>query len=523
LVGSLKYPLVTDSQRTKNHDLFDALGISSQQFQVIFNNLPDVSVALCKMLYDQKGVPIDFIFLDVNSPYEQKFRQKREQITSRRASEFSSLMDQPVAELISLFNKAAKAGGPQQSKFFSETKQKWVQIYVFSPKKDYFLLLCTDLSKTKKAEQKYLMSEQWFRRLYETTQDGIMARNVEGRMIDCNRAYAKMLGYSKKELKSMTVHQLLPAKWHDQREKVVQKVLQTGRSIVFEREYRRKNGSVFSASVRTWRLTDEEGKVIGIWSIVRDITEQKAFQRNLEEQADYLTKVVEDRTKRLNESERLAAIGQTAGMVGHDLRNPLQTIIGELYLARNELDLLSQGEVRTNLKESLRIIEEQANYMDKIVSDLQAFVQPAKLDKKRVNLKALVENVINSINVPSNIAVQTQTRGAFSQVNADPQLLRRVLSNLITNSVQAMPSGGNLTVKSQVCRGRATVTVIDTGTGIAEEVKPYIFTPLFTTKPRGQGFGLAACKRVIEAHGGTIKFESEEGKGAKFTIQFPID
>jgi PAS domain S-box-containing protein len=82
-----------------------------------------------------------------------------------------------------------------------------------------------------------LFTERRYRRLYETTQDGIMARNVEGKMIDCNQAYAKMLGYTKKELKNLTVQDLLPEKWHEQREKIVNKVLQTGRSIVFEREY----------------------------------------------------------------------------------------------------------------------------------------------------------------------------------------------------------------------------------------------------------------------------------------------
>jgi len=92
----------------------------------------------------------------------------------------------------------------------------------------------------------------------------------------------------------------------------------------------------------------------------------------------------------------------------------------------------------------------------------------------------------------------------------------------VTNSVQAMPKGGKLFIKSQVNRdGYVSISVEDTGVGIPEKIKPKIFTPLFTTKPRGQGFGLAVCKRVIEAHGGTISFESQEGKGAKFTIQFP--
>jgi two-component system sensor kinase FixL len=349
-----------------------------------------------------------------------------------------------------------------------------------------------------------------------------MARDLQGQMIDCNRAYAKMLGYSKKELRRLTAQQLLPEKWHEQREKIVKNVLQTGRSIVFEREYKRKDGSIFPASVRTWRLTDGKGKVIGTWSIARDITEQKELQKNLEEHAGTLKKIIEERTKQLKDTERLAAIGQTAGMVGHDLRNPLQTVIGELYLARCEVESLPESELKNNLQESIHVIEEQATYMDKIVSDLQAFVRPVKIDKKPINLKELVTAVLASVAIPTNIKAQTHIKEDFPQVKADPHLLKRVLINLLTNAVQAMPDGGKLTLSAQVdSQGQVVITVVDTGVGIPEEIKPQIFTPLFTTKPRGQGFGLAVCKRVIEAHGGSISFESTAGKGAKFTIQFP--
>jgi two-component system sensor kinase FixL len=379
-----------------------------------------------------------------------------------------------------------------------------------------------ELEKQERWEQQLVISEKRYRRLYETSQDGIMARDLQGRMVDCNKAYAKMLGYSKKELKQMTAKQLLPEKWYEQREKIVNKVLQSGRSIVFEREYKRKDGSVFPASVRTWRSTDEKGKVVGIWSIVRDITEQKEFQKNLLEHAGLLEKIIEDRNKQLKDSERLATIGQTAGMVGHDLRNPLQAVIGELYLARAEVESLPESDLKRNLQESIQVIEEQAAYMDKIVSDLQAFVRPVNIFKQSINLKELVTTVLGSVAITENININVDMKTDFPQVKADPQLLKRVLINLVTNAVQAMPDGGKITMNAEVnSQNQVAVTVEDTGVGIPEKIKSQIFTPLFTTKPRGQGFGLAVCKRVMEAHGGSITFESQEGKGAKFTIQFP--
>jgi two-component system, LuxR family, sensor kinase FixL len=379
-----------------------------------------------------------------------------------------------------------------------------------------------DGTSAKKTQEALLLAERRYRRLYETTQDGIMARDLDGKMIDCNPAYAKMLGYTKKELRKMAVRQLLPERWHEQRDRVVKRVLETGRSIVFEREYKRKDGSVFSASVRSWRLTNGRGRAIGIWSIVRDISQQKRLQKNLEDHADVLEKIVHDREKQLKDSERLVAIGQTAGMVGHDLRNPLQTLTGELYLAKLEVDSLGEGETKNNLRESIQVIEEQVAYMDKIVSDLQAFVRPVKIDKKPLSLQELFSNVFATVIIPPNVSVKVDNQSSSLQIHADPQLLKRVLINLITNAIQAMPDGGKLFVNTQVtASGFVSISVKDTGVGISEKIRNQLFTPLFTTKPRGQGFGLAVCKRVIEAHGGTISFESTEGKGTNFVIAFP--
>ncbi len=256
----------------------------------------------------------------------------------------SRTKDDPI-DWIGVYGKVATTGIPEYFETYCESAEKWYQIYVYSPKKTFSVSIFMDitdqkrrsmqeLEEHKKFVQQLSFSEKKYRRLYETTQDGIMARAVDGHMIDCNVAYAKMLGYSKKELKNLAIQELLPEKWHEEREKIVNKVLQTGRSIVFEREYIRKDGSIFPASVRTWKLTDEKGNLAGVWSIVRDITEQKELQKNLQDHADYLKKVIEERTKQLKDSERLVAIGQTAGMVGHDLRNPLQTVIGELFLAK---------------------------------------------------------------------------------------------------------------------------------------------------------------------------------------------
>ena len=236
---------------------------------------------------------------------------------------------------------------------------------------------------------------------------------------------------------------------------------------------------------------------------------------------DLMTTNLKNMTVKLQEQERMVAIGQTAGMVGHDLRNPLQSIIGELYLARKELQTLPESELKTSMQESLDAVEEQICYMDKIVSDLQTFVKPVAVQKQVFNLKKLIIELITESNVPEEVEVQAQVEEDLA-INADPQLMKRVLINLITNAIQAMPEGGKLNIKGETEATKVKISVEDTGVGIPEEIKPKLFTPLFTTKSRGQGFGLAVCKRVIEAQSGTITFESERGKGTKFIIQLPL-
>jgi PAS domain S-box-containing protein len=250
-------------------------------------------------------------------------------------------------------------------------------------------------------------------------------------------------------------------------------------------------------------LKNIQGKVQNIVMMHQDVTDRKLLERQLQDK------------------ERLSAIGQTAGMVGHDLRNPLQSIIGEVYLAKGELDSLPDGENKRCLQESVQAIEEQISYMDKIVSDLQTFVKPVEAQLETINLKPLITSVLAQVDIPKNIQAMTQIQEKVI-TKADPQLIKRVLINLVTNAVQAMPNGGELTLRAETSnQGKVQITVKDTGTGIPDEIKDKIFTPLFTTKSKGQGFGLAVCKRVIEAQNGTITFESQVGKGTKFIIELP--
>ena len=167
------------------------------------------------------------------------------------------------------------------------------------------------------------------------------------------------------------------------------------------------------------------------------------YAKDLVEEARQMKRLIAEDEKKILEAERLAAIGQTAGMVGHDLRNPQQTIAGEVYLAKTELDSLPECAEKKSLQESIETIEQQVGYMDKIVSDLQTYVRPINPKKRTFNLKPLMFSVLAQVDIPENIETSMQIEDS-QEVFADPELLKRVLINLVTNAVQAMPFGGGV-------------------------------------------------------------------------------
>jgi len=266
----------------------------------------------------------------------------------------------------------------------------------------------------------------------------------------------------------------------------------------------------------------KDGSLLGGFGTVQDITEVKEMQAKLEEYSQHLEKLVEEKTQKLKEVERLVTIGETAGMVGHDIRNPLQSIEGAVYLAKEELESLpADSSERKELKQILEIIRHQTNYIDNIVADLQDFSRTPYPQLKEANIHELLREALSTTEIPPNIQVQRKMEDDIQSIIADPVFIKRIFTNLIENAVHAMPHGGNLTIEVFKQNECIYIHVEDTGIGISEENKPRIFTPLFTTKAKGQGFGLAVCKKLVEAHNGQISFESEAGKGTTFKIRLP--
>ncbi len=229
--------------------------------------------------------------------------------------------------------------------------------------------------------------------------------------------------------------------------------------------------------------------------------------------------VVEDKTEE-EKTARLSAIGATAGMVGHDIRNPLQAITGDLYLIKESIKSMPESETKKEVVESLDSIETNINYINKIVADLQDYSRSLKPEYSNFNLADLITSVLQTFSRQNNLEISLNSNSPFL-IRSDYAIIRRILTNLIVNAIQAMQSGGKLTVSSCRKDNNILILVEDTGEGIPEDIKPKLFSPMMTTKAKGQGLGLAVVKRLVEALKGTISFESQKGKGTKFIIQLP--
>ena len=245
----------------------------------------------------------------------------------------------------------------------------------------------------------------------------------------------------------------------------------------------------------------------------------------LEEYADHLEAKVEERTRELKEaqnrllkSERLAAIGELAGMVGHDLRNPLTGITGATYYLKNKVGETTNGKAR----EMLEIIEKNIAYSNKIINDLLDYSREIKLELVESSPKMIVEEALSLVKIPRNVKVLDLTENEPT-VEVDVDKLKRAFINIIKNAVDAMPKGGKLSIKSKMSAVNCEIAFSDTGTGIRDDTLQKIWSPLYTTKAKGMGFGLPICKRIVEAHGGKIAVETAFAKGTTFTVSIPIN
>lgn len=243
-----------------------------------------------------------------------------------------------------------------------------------------------------------------------------------------------------------------------------------------------------------------------------------------------LEKIIEERTKELKEvheellrKERLAIMGQMAGGVAHEIKNPLAGIKGAIHYLRLKL---KDGDDK--IKEYLEMMDYEINVTNKIVSDLLGFSRVRPPERQDTDIGSLISEALELVKPPNNIQIKLDLGMDLPMVHTDKIQIRQVFCNIIANAVHAMMvDGGSLTIRAYCSKTdlkdrNLYVSFTDTGQGISKENMAKIFQPLFTTKRGGIGLGLAVSKSFVEVNGGKITLESEEGQGTTFTVSLPL-
>lgn len=381
-----------------------------------------------------------------------------------------------------------------------------------------------DITSLKKAQAELAGSERRYKELVESTNSIIFKWDKDGTILSFNEFGERFFGFDREEIVGKKVY-----------ETIVPLQDSTGRDLsrmandIFSNPSKHViniNENVKKSGERVWILWtnrvvyDDEGDQVAILSVGTDITDMVLKERQLEQYTSHLSELVEEKTKLLTEAERMAAIGQIAAAVGHDLKTPLQVMENTIYLASDLFSSINlDEESRRSISKYCEMMKKQVNYMGLISTDLQDFARYLKPEFAEVEIRSIIDDALSAVTVPPGVIVERAL--GEKTVIADREMIKRVFVNLITNAIQAMPSGGKIAFASSSDGYFTSITVSDTGIGISKENMRNLFKPLFTTKSRGTGLGLAICKRIIDAHNGTISVESEIAKGTRFTIKLP--
>ncbi len=360
--------------------------------------------------------------------------------------------------------------------------------------------------------------EDLHRTLIEISMQGFLV--LRGKcIIYANSVACKIFGCKIDEMINNSVENLMGIVWHE--EDYVEQSLMNEKSTPIKMHLMQSKGLNVWIQAELFPINYQGTDALLM--AISDISDKERAKEELLRCDRELNALREERSRQLGDKERLAVIGETAVMIGHDLRNPLQTIMNTTYLAKQKVEeYFAETDVdKLGLISDFAVIEKQLRYMNKIVCNLRDYSRPLEPDTVDLSLASLIKDTLNSMNIPDNIEIRTKIEENIT-LRCDASMIGRVLINLISNAVQAMPEGGMLDLSSSATEKEVILAIKDTGPGIPLEIKSKIFRPLITTKAKGMGMGLAVCKRLLEAMNGDICIASAKCKGTVAEIKIPL-
>jgi len=373
-----------------------------------------------------------------------------------------------------------------------------------------------------KKEQRYIQL------IHNSMTEGLVVIDTDCRIINANKAYLDLMKYSLDEIIGKHCYEVshmrdTPCE-SEQNICPVNTVIKTQKPVTVIHEHFDREGHSTYVELTVSPILDEKGNIIQLIETHRDITnrilmenELRRINVELEERVLERTRELENAQEQLLQSERLATIGQLAGSVAHDIRNPIGSVSNSIYY----LNRISDEKTDIRFKKHLEFMSQEISRTNDIITDLLNFSRENIPIKSKGDINNLIEITLNSVECPEHIIITKHFDINLPYISFDPTQMQRVFQNLIYNAQQAMTDGGELEIITSQENGWVLVQFNDTGSGIPQEKLEKIFDPLFTTKSKGVGLGLTIVKNLIEKHDGTIEVESKPGKGSSFKVILP--
>jgi PAS domain S-box-containing protein len=505
---------------TKRKQAEEALRQSEDKFRLAFNTSPD-SININRLE--------DGRFVDINQGFTNLTGFTREDVIGRTSLEIDIWHD--PADRERLVQGLRERGFCENLEAQFRRKDGSLTTALMSARVlmleevPHILSITRDISERKQAEQTLRESEEKYRNILESIEEGYYEVDLAGNLTFFNDPVCKMLGYSRDELMGMNNRQYTDEKNSKELYRVYSEVYRTEKSVKgFEWSVFGKDGTERFGEASVSLMKDVDGRPVGFRGIVRDVTNRKlAEQENQKLWAQ------------LQQAQKMEAIGTLAGGIAHDFNNILTVILG-----CTELSLLDVPEDNPIYKHLAQVRQAGLRATD-LVKQILAFSRQAEQERKIIQPGIIVKEALKMLraSLPSTIQIQQYIGKEQGLVMADPTQIHQILMNLCTNAAQAMREEGGILKVSltnlQVGNEEAEqysglspgpyvhLTVSDTGQGMTPEVRERIFDPYFTTKAIGEGtgLGLAVVYGIIKSYKGSVKVHSEPGKGSRFEVFLP--
>lgn len=364
-------------------------------------------------------------------------------------------------------------------------------------------------------------SSEFLAAVVELVAHPIFVKDREFRFVLVNQALCTMVGYNPAELLGKTDFDFFPeTEAAFFREKDVE-LFATAQTITVEQEPITDAAGVRHILATTKvPLRDARGTVTHLVGIIKDITRLKQAEEALRNANEELERRVAERSAELARAheallrkERLVVMGQLAGGLAHQLRNPLGAIA-------NAAAVLRKAELTEPQRRALEAVQEEVGRADRTIRDLLDYARVRPPDRQPTPLGELLEGVLWQERVPPTVAVTLEIPKGLD-VMVDGLQVQSALGNVVRNAIEAMPAGGTLSLRAWRDGDRVLLAVADTGQGVAATHQASLFDPLITTKSLGIGLGLSTARNLIENQGGAIRYTGSAGRGAEFTIELP--